>query len=114
MYNELGLNANFNMKREALGAGESGLNDDILLPFCDDMLRMRKEGLEEINKMFGTHITVDYSSAWKHNMREVEAELKNLENEDDTRRLEENGEENKDEKSEGEPNEDTGNPDTND
>ena len=114
MYNELGLNANFNMKREALGAGESGLNDDILLPFCDDMLCMRKEGLEEINKMFGTHITVDYSSAWKHNMREVEAELENLENEDTSRHLEENGEVEKDEKPEGEPNEDKGNPNTDD
>ena len=114
MYNELGLNANFNMKREALGAGESALNDDILLPFCDDMLRMRQEGFEEVNKKYGTNITVDYGSAWKHNVREVEAELKNLENEDDPRRLAENGEVKEDGKSEGESDESKGSSESND
>lgn len=80
LYNELGLNANFNMKREALGAGESGLNADILFPLVDDMLANRQECLDEVNKMFGTNITVEFNSTWFDNKREAEAELQNLEN----------------------------------
>lgn len=80
LYNELGLNANFNMKREALGAGESGLNADILFPLVDDMLANRQECLDEVNKMFGTNITVEFNSTWVDNKREAEAELQNLEN----------------------------------
>lgn len=65
MYNELGLNANYNMKREALTKGETSLNEDFLMPFCDDMLDSRKRGWDEVNEMFGTEISVEYSSTWK-------------------------------------------------
>lgn len=84
MYNELGLNANYNMKREALGAGESGLNADILFPLVDDMLNNRQECLDEVNKKYGTNIKVDFNSTWVDNKREAEAELKNLESESET------------------------------
>lgn len=84
MFNELGLNANYNMKREALGAGESGLNADILFPLVDDMLANRQECLDEVNKKYGTNIKVDFNSTWVDNKREAEAELKNLESESET------------------------------
>lgn len=91
MYNELGLNANYNMKREALGAGESGLNADILFPLVDDMLANRQECLDELNKKYGTNIKVDFNSTWVDNKRETEAELKNLESESEpTNQLGEN------------------------
>ena len=79
LYNELGLNANFNMKREALGAGESGLNADILFPLVDDMLANRQECLDKVNQKYGTNIKVEFNSTWVDNKREAEAELKNLE-----------------------------------
>ena len=63
--NELGLDSNFNMKREALNSSETNLNDAVLLPMTDDMLKCRKEAIEEINKMYGTNITVDFASSWK-------------------------------------------------
>lgn len=62
---DLGLNANFNMKREAINSAESGMNDDILLPLIDDMLKMRKDACEKMNKLFKTNISVDLSSSWK-------------------------------------------------
>ena len=62
---DLGLNSNYNMKREAINSSESGMNEDALLPLVDDMLNCRKIGLEKINKMYGTSITVDLSSSWK-------------------------------------------------
>lgn len=103
LYNELGLNANFNMKREALGAGESGLNADILFPLVDDMLANRQECLDEVNKMFGTNITVEFNSTWVNNKREAEAELQNLENQASQLATEEQeGGENEDEPEESE------------
>lgn len=82
-YNELGLNANYNMKREALNSAESSINDDILFPLVDNMLKYRKEGAEAVNKMFGTDISVELNSSWKDNKREEEAEIKALDPESD-------------------------------
>lgn len=75
VFNELGLNANYNMKRESLNSAESQLNNDALLPLVDDMLRCRRLALEKVNDMFGTDITVDFASSWKDNIEEAEAEL---------------------------------------
>lgn len=66
-YNEVGLNANYNMKREALSESETGLNDDSLMPLCEDMLRCRREDMEKVNAMFGTSIQVDFDSSWLEN-----------------------------------------------
>ena len=74
-YNEIGLNANFNMKREALGDGESSLNEDSLLPLCDEMLRCRQEDIKKVNEMFGTDITVEFDSSWAQNVIEKELTL---------------------------------------
>lgn len=78
IYNELGLSANYNMKREAIGKGESTLDEDALLPLCDDMLLCRKQDLQRVNEMFGTNIEVSFSSAWLENEIESRATLVNL------------------------------------
>lgn len=70
-YNEMGLNANWNAKRESLSAAESLLNDDALLPLVDDMLACRRKGAEEINRLYGTSITVDLASSWEDNQIEI-------------------------------------------
>lgn len=64
-FNDLGLQANYNMKRESINSNEAQLNDDALLPLIDDMLNCRKIGLEKVNKMFGVNISVDLNSSWK-------------------------------------------------
>lgn len=76
--NDLGLNANYNMKREALSTAESQLNDDSLRPLIDDMLNCRKIALEKVNEMFGTDIQVELSSAWGENMEEIQLELDSM------------------------------------
>lgn len=80
-YNEIGLNANFNMKREAIGDGESSLNEDSLLPLCEQMLQCRQEDIDKLNKMFDTNISVDFDSAWKNNQKAIKIELEKTENE---------------------------------
>lgn len=74
-YNEIGLNANYNLKREYISTTENSLADDILLPLCDNMLAERKEGLEKVNAMFGTNISVEFNSSWKANNSQNEKEI---------------------------------------
>lgn len=69
-FNELGLRANYNMKREAIGLGESTLDADSILPLCDNMLKCRQEDIAEINNLFGLDIEVSFSSAWLENRLE--------------------------------------------
>lgn len=75
-FNELGLNANYNMKREALNSAESSINDDILFPLVDQMLDERKKGCERVNALYGTDISVELSSSWKDNKEEEKEEIK--------------------------------------
>ena len=68
--NEIGLNANYNMKRESLNSAESALNDDFLIPLIDNMLDCRKDFVNKVNEMFETNITVELNSAWLTNKLE--------------------------------------------
>lgn len=76
MYNDIGIDLNFNMKRERLISGEVEQNTDILFPLVNQMFKNRQHALEQVNKKYGTNITVEYSSVWKHrNLDEPEPEL---------------------------------------
>lgn len=75
-YNAIGLKSSFNMKRESINEAEASLNDDILYPSVDTMLDCRKKGIEKINKMYGTNISVELGSAWKKNRYENELDNK--------------------------------------
>lgn len=86
-FNEIGLNANYNMKREKLSTTESQMNNDALLPLVEDMLEQRRLALEKINEMFGTDISVDFASSWEKLLKEFEAESNQLD-------LQEEGEDN--------------------
>ena len=70
LYNELGINANFNMKREALSGQELAMNDDALMPLIDDMLKQRRAMCDNLNQMFGLNVSVDYGSTWHSNVVE--------------------------------------------
>lgn len=72
-FNEIGLNANYNMKREKLSTTESQMNNDALLPLVDDMLENRRIGLELVNEMFGTNIEVNFTSSWEKLVEEMKS-----------------------------------------
>ena len=63
-FNEIGLNANYNLKRERLNTSEVQMNVDALNPYVDNMLQERKKAVEKINAMFGTEISVELASSW--------------------------------------------------
>ena len=83
-FNEIGLDANFNMKRERLTVNEVELNTSILIPLADNMLEERKNAIELINKKYGLNIEVDLSSVWKMQKEEVDKATETQDTETDT------------------------------
>ena len=83
-FNELGLNANYNMKRESLNSSESQMNNDALLPLVDDMLSCRQRGIAKVNEMFGTNIFVELASSWEDNAEEIELEHETISGQPET------------------------------
>lgn len=68
-FNEIGLNSNYNMKRERIVASESEMNDDALIPLVDNMLEWRLKAVEEIKEMYGDrydleNLTVTLNPIW--------------------------------------------------
>lgn len=73
--NEIGLNANYNMKRERLNTSEVEMNTDNLYPFIENMLNNRIKGIEKVNELFGTSIEVEFNNVWKLKKSQLENEL---------------------------------------
>ena len=71
LFNELGLSANFNMKRERLTAGEAEMGDDSNYPFIYNMLKCRLKAIEKINELFATDIKIQFGSVWAKTSNEV-------------------------------------------
>ena len=88
-YNEIGLNANYNMKRESINGEEAGLNEDGLTPLVVDMLNCRKKMCEEVNQMFGQNWSVKLSPVFKKNL-EIASKIPEDEN-NESEVVEENG-----------------------
>lgn len=80
-YNEIGLNANFNMKREYQSEEELQANTDVLLPLVDNMLECRRRAADSVNSTYGTSISVKKNSSWenKQEERDVQQETKEAE-----------------------------------
>lgn len=72
-YNEIGLNSNFNMKRQYMSSDEVNSTADIMLPLIDNMFFSRQQAVEAINKEFGTSISVEKDSAWEK--KQIQADL---------------------------------------
>lgn len=82
-YMELGIQSNYNMKRESLNSSETTMDESVLLPLIDDMLKAREDGLKQVNEKYGTNITVKLSSSWAKIREEIKNELEKQESEID-------------------------------
>lgn len=78
-FNSIGLQANYNMKREAINSIEGQLNEDGLVPMVADMLQCRIKFADSINDMFGTDISVELDGAWKARESEIDATIEQFE-----------------------------------
>lgn len=81
---ELGLQANYNMKREAINSSEAGMNESALTPLIDTILATIKGDLKRINERFGLNVGCELSSAWKRTREELTAKARILENQAST------------------------------
>lgn len=70
-FNALGLDANYNMKRESLTANEVEQNSDSLMPLVDDMLTCWRDGFNRYNERNGANVTVEFASSWKDNNEQI-------------------------------------------
>ena len=78
-WNDCGLNANYNMKRESINASEAQMNNDALTPFTDDIIRSIQTGLDEYNALYGYNIRVNLAGAWAVKEKEIDASARILE-----------------------------------
>ena len=60
LYNSIGLQSNWNMKRQALSENEIGANNDILKPLVQNMLMCRQDAAKKLGW------TVKLNDTWKH------------------------------------------------
>jgi hypothetical protein len=72
---DLGIDSNWNGKREAVNSAETALNQDYLMPLVDDMLYERKAAFERLEKLYGIKINVELNSSWEDNQKEIAQEL---------------------------------------
>lgn len=70
-YNELGLDSNYNMKRERISEGEVNQNSDALIPLVQNMLNSRIECVNNMNALFGTNVSVKLTSIWETEFTET-------------------------------------------
>ena len=82
-FNDLGLQANYNMKRERIQNAEAENDNDALLPLIDDMLAQRQQMLDEFNAKYGYNVKVKLASAWE-DVQEDETEVSEDADEDTT------------------------------
>jgi hypothetical protein len=69
LYQQIGIQSTFNLKRERQTANETNLDLDPLRPLIDAMLEERQTALEKVNEKYGTNITVKFNGLWgKYNI----------------------------------------------
>ena len=64
-YNAIGIQANYNLKRERLNVAEIDVNEQSLVVNIVDMLKCRQTGIDAVNAMFGTNMSVQLGDEWK-------------------------------------------------
>lgn len=71
MYNEIGLNANYNMKKERLITDEVN-NTDSNYPLIDNMYMNRIQACNDMATIFGAKVEVEFNSSWDSRINQGE------------------------------------------
>lgn len=85
---DLGLQANWNAKRETLTSSETLLNENVIHPFVDNMWDCWNEWVNEVNEKYGEYLdngefVLEWGSSWKQNEIQNETEERKEEAEAD-------------------------------
>lgn len=81
LFNDIGLQMNYNMKRETITSSEAQLGEGSLLPLCDDMYECRKKAYDELRELWGIDLDFDFASSWKDMRQSIENEIQKEKNE---------------------------------
>lgn len=92
---ELGLNSNYNMKREYVNSNENQIDGLTLIPSIEDILTTIQIGLDEMNSLFGTTTKVKLGKAWLKIEEEVMEDNDNQDGNVDEDNIEDTKEESK-------------------
>lgn len=65
LYNEVGIDSPYNMKRERLNTAEVEQGTNSLSVLVDSMYHCRISGLVEVNAKYGLEVNVNFSGVWK-------------------------------------------------
>ena len=68
MYNTIGLNSNYNMKKERMITSEVESNSDNLYPLIDSMKKSREQAIEKINEKYGLNVTIQFDGVWDYRL----------------------------------------------
>lgn len=81
LFNDIGLEMNYNMKRETITSSEAQLGEGSLKPLPDDMMDMRKIACKEANELWNgdLNIEVEFASSWRDLHTSIELDLKKKE-----------------------------------
>lgn len=77
-FNSIGLNANWNSKRERLNTSEISLNEDSLTPLIQNMIYSREQAIKNINEKYDLDIVVELSNVWKQKEQEIKTSIADL------------------------------------
>lgn len=83
-YHAIGVDSNSNFKRERLTTAEIDSESEPLQINIIDMINSVKEGIEQVNKMFGTKITVELNAQWRQLTERQDSEVQKEGQKDDT------------------------------
>lgn len=75
LYNELGIQANTNNKKERLITAEVEQDKELLYPLVNNMFLNRELGVKQLNDKFNLDVIVEYGSVWKYRNLEQEEEV---------------------------------------
>ena len=85
LYNEVGIQANTNNKKERLITAEIEQNKELLYPLVNNMFTNRVKAVNELNNKYGLDVSVEYGSIWQYrNVKGVENETSGMENKEGT------------------------------
>lgn len=75
---ELGINANYDLKRTVTTKSDIDINLDYLIPLVDNMLLARKSAIDKVNRLYGTDIKVYLHSTWLNEKLKSEELIHNI------------------------------------
>lgn len=78
LMHELGVNANYNMKRESLNDSEIEVNIDSLKPIINDMYNHRLKAVRELNEKYDLKIKVSLNEPWNFGITETNEDVKEI------------------------------------